>query len=285
MLNQADNQVLIVGVYLLDAPNHALSLSRTFLQSRDWAVDLRWAAVGTSEVPPELAGVTVATSAERRPKFHILNDIIGSLDTGQAFGRPRNKKTHKQRLRDHSSDPLERTRESHGSSPRALGRYRYVIVTDDDIELGEGFVDGFLRLTEKYRLALSQPARTHDSYIDHFFVAQLLGVEARITRFVEIGPLFAIGRDLYPLLLPFDEKAPMGWGLDFVWPVQLDSVGHRLGIVDATPVKHALRKPVALYDYEETRSGMESFLRSRPHIARTDAFIALETFPLTEEQA
>ena len=245
MSNQNDNDVLILGVYLLNTTNHANEISRTLQQANEWNVDLRWAAVGSGDPPDELTGITVSTQEERAPKFRLINALIEEVD---------------------------------------IERYRYLIVADDDIELPRGFVDRYLRLQEKYGFALAQPACTHDSYIDHHFVAQLEGVEARWTRFVEIGPLVSIRRDIFSLLLPFDEKkAPMGRGLDFVWPTQLEAEGVRLGIVDATPVKHALRKPVALNSYDDTKNEMDNFLSNQKHLSTSEAFLALETYPLTND--
>jgi len=242
--SRKDNRVLILGVYLLDAPNHAASLSENLTRSEDWGVDLCWAALGSGNVPEEMELVTALKVKSGIPKFRLLNDLLESVD---------------------------------------LGLYRYIVVTDDDIELSDGFLDRYLRLQDKYEFSLAQPARTHDSYVDHWFVAQLLGVEARLTRFVEIGPLFSVQRDAFSRLLPFDEGAPMGWGLDFVWPIVLKKEGRRLGIVDATPVEHALRKPVAFYDYDETNNKMRQFLAGREHLVPHDAFVALETYPLETE--
>jgi hypothetical protein len=243
MVTHADNRVLALGVYLLDTPNYAARISGALTQSKNWRVELRWAAVGSSRVPEDLRTSTFKTTKSRESKFHLLNELVNLDDMSQ---------------------------------------YRYLVVTDDDIEIADGFLDAYLSITERFDLMLAQPARTHDSYIDHQFVAQLLGVQARSTRFVEIGPLFSLRQDIFSLLLPFDEDAPMGWGLDFVWPVQLEQQGTRLGIVDATPVKHALRKPVALYDYESVNNQMHAFLAAHAHLERREAFIALETYPPME---
>ena len=241
MSEPKDNRVLVLGVYLPSVPNHAARISADLLAGNQWQVDLRWAAVGEGEIPDELGELTVLQMTERMPKFHLLNRLLTGID---------------------------------------LSVYRFLVVVDDDIELESGFLDRFLAYQTAHDLTLAQPARTHDSYIDHYFVAQLIGVEARRTRFVEIGPVFSLRRDGFAHLLPFDEEAPMGWGLDFVWPVQLDAAGCRLGIIDASPVRHALRKPVTTYDYTETSAAMERFLSDRAHLDHAEAFVALETFPL-----
>ncbi|MTW21269.1 glycosyltransferase [Allochromatium palmeri] len=247
---ETDRRVLILGIYLPEIANHAATLSRELLGSHDWEVDLRWASVSVSTstsksnapTDPELEALTRLHSPERVPKFELLNRLLAEVE---------------------------------------IERYRYLLVVDDDIELPPGFLDRFLAIQETRDFTLAQPARTHDSYTDHQFVNQLLGVESRRTRFVEIGPLFSLRRDGFASLLPFDEDAPMGWGLDFVWPVVLERHNQRLGIVDATPMRHALRKPVSTYDYTQTQTAMQAFLDRQPHLTLSEACIAGQTYPLT----
>ena len=156
--------------------------------------------------------------------------------------------------------------------------YEFIIVCDDDIVLPSGFVDAYLDLVGKHNLALSQPARTHDSYIDHPFVECLDGIEARCTRFVEIGPLFAIRRDLGVHLLPFEESSPMGWGYDLVWPCVVETLNLRMGIVDAVPVAHSLRKPVQHYAHREVDRQMRHYLDQRQHLTLEQAFFIVESY-------
>ncbi len=243
--SENDRRVLILGVYLPGITNHAATLSNDLLSSRDWEVDLHWASVGThaseAQADSTLQALTRLHSRERVPKFVLLNRLLSELE---------------------------------------LDDYRYLMVVDDDIELPQGFLDQFLAIQEARDFTLAQPARTHDSFTDHHFVNQLMGVESRLTRFVEIGPLMSLRREGYQILLPFDEDAPMGWGLDFVWPVILEQHGLRLGIVDAAPIRHALRKPVSTYEYTQTESAMQAFLAKRPHLTLAEACIANQTYTM-----
>lgn len=234
-----DNKILAVGVFLLDRPNKAESISNSLRKTQNWDLELRWAAIGHGEVPSALSDFTTHT-AGYKPKFELINWLLESFN---------------------------------------LNEYRYILVTDDDIDLPENFLDTYLRIQEKYNFHLAQPARTHDSFIDHKFVAQLLGIEARLTRFVEIGPFFSLERQVFSRLIPFDLAAPMGWGLDFVWPVILEHVNARLGIVDATPVRHLMRKPVTCYNYDSTFTLMQDYLNCHPHLPMDKAFCAIESFP------
>ncbi len=156
--------------------------------------------------------------------------------------------------------------------------FDWVLICDDDIEIPEDFLDGFLNLAERFDFALCQPARTADSYIDHGIVTRMMGLLARRTRFVEIGPLVAIRRDAIPLLLPFGNDCGMGWGLDFIWPSIIEGAGLRMGIIDAVPVAHRLRRPVAGYDHETASRSMFRLMAMHPHLPRDAAFTVLEAY-------
>ena len=156
--------------------------------------------------------------------------------------------------------------------------FDWVLICDDDVELPPGFLEEFLAVAERCDFALAQPARTADSYIDHSIVMRMTGVAARRTRFVEIGPLVAIRRDAVPLLLPFGEECGMGWGLDYIWPCIIERAGLRMGIIDAAPVTHRMRKPVTNYNHEGASRAMFQLLAAHPHLPRDQAFTVLEAY-------
>jgi len=231
-------RVLVVGAYFVDVASHIAHVSEELQSSREWDVDQRWIALG-EHCLPAMADRTALVSPERVPKFTLLNRVMGALDPG---------------------------------------RYAYVVVCDDDIRLPREFLDGYLRMVERYGLALAQPARTHGSYTDHHFVTQLLGIDARETRFVEIGPLFSMRDDALRILTPFDEASPMGWGYDFIWPVVMQRAGLRMGIVDAWPVAHDLRKPVSNYAHSVADDQMKALLGRHPHLEHREAFHIVRSF-------
>lgn len=237
------NRVLIIGIYLSNKKNHAEAITNELVSSKQWHIDFLWGALGTGDIPEDLEQYTIIKSPKMIPKFSLLNQILADID---------------------------------------ISDYQHLIVTDDDIELCEGFIDRYLAIIERRGFALSQPARTRDSYIDHYFVAQLNGVESRRSRFVEIGPLFVISKSAFPIILPFDEAAPMGWGLDLVWPKQIEKEGLSLGIVDATPIGHRLRKPVSNYDYDSTNLAMNKFLEKENHLTFSDAQVTIESYPFDD---
>ena len=232
-------RVLVTGIYMVDVPSCIESVAGEMARAPGYDVDQRWIALGRRDMPPALRAITKDRCADPTPKFALLNRLLSRLDPGG---------------------------------------YDYVIVCDDDIELPAGFLPAYLGLIARYDFALAQPARTHDSYTDHPFVEQLAGITARCTRFVEIGPLFSMTRDAARLLVPFDERSPMGWGYDFAWPCILGNAGHRMGIVDGTPVRHVLRKPVAHYAYDVAHSAMQSYLAEQPHLSPAEAFFIVSSY-------
>ena len=232
-------RVLVAGIYLTDRENTAAATIAELTRSQEWSVTHRWAALGQQPPPNDLARVTAEHIQTAMPKFVLLNHLLTGVNPGD---------------------------------------YRFVIFADDDIDLPSGFLDDYLRLVNRYDFALSQPARTHDSFIDHRFVERLDGIDARWTNFVEIGPLVTMRHDAASILLPFDEMSPMGWGYDFTWPRTMQDAGLRLGIVDATPVRHSLRKPVTGYSWDTANDQQQKYMASRPHLSKLDAFRILESY-------
>jgi hypothetical protein len=230
------NRLLVVGVYLTDYPNRALETVRELERSVDWNVEQRWIALGQTPMPSDLRRVTVAQVHAPTDKFRLINRLL---------------------------------------PPVVPAAFDHLLVCDDDVDLPPVFLDRYLSLVQRYDFALAQPARTHESSIDHPIVEQLDGLDARQTRFVEIGPCLSMRADAATLLTPFDERPPMGWGADFVWPCLLEAQGLKLGIVDATPVAHCLRKTVSLYSRDGVDERMAAYLRERSHLSRAEAFVIL----------
>ena len=232
-------RILIAGIYLADKENFAVDISREFSGSKDWAVGQQWVSLGKNPPKREMASLTVQRLETPAPKFLLLNWLLKTV---------------------------------------SLYDFEYIIISDDDIVLPPDFLDSYLAQVSRHNFAIAQPARTHDSFIDHLFVEQLDGIDARWTRFVEIGPLFSLHRSAFDYILPFDEASPMGWGNDFVWPVLAEKHGLKMGIVDAVPVAHSLRKPVAYYDHASAAKTMNDYLSRRPHLPKKDAFFILESY-------
>jgi hypothetical protein len=181
--------------------------------------------------------VTIGKLLEKTPKFKILNELLA----------------------------VENVED-----------YDYVLLTDDDVVLPEGFLDGLIGVQAELGFALAQPARTANSYIDHPIVEQQQGVLARRTMFVEIGPVISFHRSCYDLVFPFDLTSPMGWGYENVWSRRLAERGLKMGIIDAVPVDHSLRKPVENYSWAEANAQRRRLLARQPHYPLDQCFRVLE---------
>ncbi|MEJ2697033.1 MAG: glycosyltransferase [Candidatus Sulfobium sp.] len=235
----AGGSVLVTGVYLVNQKNSIEHIVRQFNCSKKWNVRQQWIALGGEHLSEDVRRVTVKRVDERLPKVVLLNGILSNIDADS---------------------------------------YDYVIICDDDILLPPDFVDTFLDMQRRYDFAAAQPARTHNSYIDHPFVEGMDGLKARRTRFVEIGPLVSFRHDILPFILPFDESTPMGWGFDFVLPCIAEEHGLRIGIIDKTRVDHSMRKPMQNYDYADVKKEMEDYLSRNAHLSRKEAFTILESY-------
>ena len=234
-------RALVLGVYLAGKPNTAEHVAATLARSRDFEVRQVWAALGEDhpDAPASSAiePVTALKVTEPTPKYALLNRLLAGED---------------------------------------LTSYDYVLTTDDDVVLPEGFLDLFLGVQAGLGFDLAQPARTLNSHVDHPIVAQQRGVVARRTQFVEIGPVVSFGREILDLVLPFDETNPMGWGFDSVWAHLLRERGRSEGIIDAVPVDHSIRKPVAHYKWADADADRDRYLAQHPHLSLEECFQVLE---------
>jgi hypothetical protein len=153
----------------------------------------------------------------------------------------------------------------------------WVLVVDDDAELPHGFLDRFLVCAERFGLQLAQPALRHTSHAAWRVVRRARWCVARRTRLVEIGPVTAFHSSVAAVLLPFP-PVRMGWGLDAHWGGLALERGWRLGVVDATPVRHELRRTASGYDREAAVVELSEFLSNRPHVDRSTALEVVERY-------
>jgi hypothetical protein len=150
------------------------------------------------------------------------------------------------------------------------GDAAWLLVVDDDVELPRGFLDRFLFVCERLELHLAQPALTHTSHAAWPVFRRRRWTVARTTRMVEIGPLTAFSHTVADTLLPFPPLR-MGWGLDAHWGALALQHGWRLGVVDATPIRHDSRVTASAYDRSEALEELRNFLADRPWIDRKTA--------------
>jgi hypothetical protein len=114
-----------------------------------------------------------------------------------------------------------------------------VVVADDDVVFAPGTdLPGLVAWVERAGLDLAMPAHVRETNASYAFTLRRRLSRARLTPFVEIGPLFVVGERARDDVLPFPDGLEMGWGLEVRWAA-LAERGLRLGIVDAVPVAHA----------------------------------------------
>ena len=131
--------------------------------------------------------------------------------------------------------------------------FDWLLVVDDDVRLPPRFLDRFVAVCERFELDLAQPAQSQRSHSAWRVTRRRPASLVRETRFVEIGPLTAFGRRAAAELLPFPELR-FGWGLDLHWAALAAERGWRLGVVDATPVRHESATVGSAYRTEDARA-------------------------------
>jgi len=231
-------KVLVVGVYLADRENFASHLVQRFSESPNLQVTQRWASLCGISTDKAVAEVTAITREQLIPKFKLMNQLL----------------------------VLEN-----------LADYDFVVFTDDDVVVPQGFLEFYISTQKRYDFALAQPARAWHSFYDHKMVVRKPWLQARETRFVEIGPVFSFDRRAAALLLPFDEASPMGYGYDFCWPVTMADAGLKMGIVDSVSVDHSFRPQGAAYSASHNNEVMKQYLAERKHLTRDAAMKILKT--------
>lgn len=142
-----------------------------------------------------------------------------------------------------------------------LENYDWLLVTDDDVQLPKDFVDLFIYFSYANRIKVAQPAHRFLSFASFRVTERHWGSLVRSTRFVEIGPISLLHRDTFGELLP-SPSLRWAWGLDLFWSHVARHRGWRMGVVDATPIRHT--RPVgATYSHDAARAEAVEFLTSR----------------------
>jgi hypothetical protein len=101
-------------------------------------------------------------------------------------------------------------------------------------------------------------------------------VVVRETRFVEIGPVCGLHSRTFETLLPFPPLRA-GWGLDAHWSAVAGKRGWRLGILDAVPIRHGLRRIASSYSRDAAVAEARTFLADRPYTTAREAQRTLAT--------
>jgi hypothetical protein len=227
---QPGRRVLVTGVY---RPGSQMPEAVERLRSERH--DVRFALGAVESAEPALAEHTVVERLGGG-KFENLNRVLAAAEPGGAAAEP-------------------------GGAPD----FDWILAVDDDLRLPVRFLDRFVALCERFALDLAQPAQTLRSHSAWRVTRRRPASLVRETRFVEIGPLTAFGHRAAAELLPFPELR-FGWGLDLHWAALAAERGWRLGVVDATPVRHESATVGAAYSRPDAEAEATLFLESRPYL-------------------
>ena len=154
--------------------------------------------------------------------------------------------------------------------------FDWLLAVDDDVSLPRGFLDAFVFLAERFDLALAQPAHRWRSHAAWNVTRRRPGSVVRETAFVEIGPLCALHSRTFAALLPFPPLR-FGWGLDAHWSAVARARGWREGVVDATPIRHGLRRIASSYEPADAIAEGRQFLAKHPYTPAAEANRTLAT--------
>jgi GT2 family glycosyltransferase len=146
----------------------------------------------------------------------------------------------------------------------------WLVAIDDDVALPRDFLDVFLFLAERFGMAMAQPAHRRRSHAAWAVTRRHPASVVRETAFVEIGPVVAFQAVTFQALLPFPPLR-IGWGLDAHWSAIARREGWRIGVVDATPIRHGLRPIANSYNREDALAEARAFLAERPYTRYEEA--------------
>lgn len=240
LVPQGRPKVLVVGVYVGNKPSLIEHLVAQIGNTAVAQVTQRWVAIKGQPPSPAVAAVTIDAIRDYVPKWRLLEDLV--------LGAP-------------DQD------------------YDYVVFCDDDIWVGDGFIDQLIAHQQALDFAIAQPSRTWRSFTDWTIVRRRPDLIARQTGYVESGPVVSMTRTFFQLVTPFSMESPMGWGYDLVWPKIAEANGLTLGIIDAVPVDHSFRGRGDLYNSDAEIVRMSAYLANHDHVRELRTFRNIRSLP------
>lgn len=142
-----------------------------------------------------------------------------------------------------------------------LGSFDWLLVVDDDIDFGSGFLDLLLAEAAHRGFRLAMPAHRQFSFASYVVTLRQWATAARRTGYVEIGPATLFHRTTFGELIPFPPLR-WAWGIDVFWANVAARRGWPIGVVDVAAVRHM--RPVA------------GSYAARDAVAEAEAFLAAE---------
>jgi GT2 family glycosyltransferase len=150
-----------------------------------------------------------------------------------------------------------------------LDAFDWLLLVDDDVRLPRGFLDGLLHQAERHGLRLAQPAHRIRSHGAWSVTRRRALSVARETTFVEIGPVTALARETFTVLLPFPPLR-MGWGLDAHWSALAQTHGWPIGVIDVLTIAHRAGPAASTYSRAEAVAEARAFLAERPYLPASE---------------
>ena len=140
----------------------------------------------------------------------------------------------------------------------------YFFLMDDDIEMSTEEVNKLFRMMREYNLKIAQPSLVMSYYTYEHTLHNPLCI-LRYTNFVEMMvPCFS--REALIKVLPTFEKKVRGCGIEFHWPILINTNRQDMAIIDLVHAKHV--RPLQPWDCQQE---MDKYLAEH-HI---DALISI----------
>ena len=111
----------------------------------------------------------------------------------------------------------------------------WLVFADDDVVITRGGLARFLALANEAEFDIAQPGHDRRGYPNYGLTVSRPLSRARLTTFVEIGPIFAVAPSRRIDIIPFRDEG-MGFGLERRWFNLQPSV--RFGVVDEVRMRH-----------------------------------------------
>lgn len=161
-------------------------------------------------------------------------------------------------------------------SAEKVDAYDFIFVWDDDIDVTHFSLSKFLEIMTKNRLDIAQPALSKDSYFSHEIVVVRNNSVGRLTDFVEVMvPVFT--RSAWNKLREMIPTNYCDWGQPLDYYLMALTQCHRMGIIDATPVKHT--RPISSTMRGEVLNDIKKFDDEHQHLQRS---MQLNIAPLSD---
>jgi hypothetical protein len=204
-------------------------------------------------------------AVRRTPPMRILlaaTQVPGrELNLAQVIAKISDQTNHHVTVAVRPMEPVGKFENINGAiSGPDLANFDWMLIVDDDVVVPKGFLDRLLYFAHTHDLKLVQPAHRFLSYSTFAITERHWASLVRRVGFIEIGPVTLLHRNTFHELIPFPNLR-WAWGIDVFWAQMAKRNGWRMGIVDASPIRH-LRPVGGSYNTNAAREEGEDFLRA-----------------------